>query len=172
MLIPIFYPNDRQYNKLGTLTSTIPGGVSNYSIGNVSFKNLSIPQCIHFDNEVRINNFDLAGDKCNIKVNNPNLFAVDCNIELFGSDISTLTVVQDSSDERVKIINNQYIQGPAVYDKYIYFSKDADIKYRGNPLYEIGDTITADEETILIIEHSLSYNGALSGTIKGVVIDG
>jgi hypothetical protein len=171
VLIPIFYPNDRQYNKLGSLASTIPGGVSNYSIGNISFKNLSIPQLVHFDNEVRIYDFDFSGDKCNIKVNNPNLFAIDCNIDIFGSDLSTLTVVQNSSDERVKIINNQYIQSPAVYDKQIYYSKDIDIKYRGNPLYEVGDTVIVDGNTVLIREHSLTYNGALSGSIKGVVVN-
>lgn len=172
VLLPIFYPNDAEYIKLGSLSSTLPGNVLDYSIGNISFKNLSIPQCIHFDKEVRIQGFDLAGDKCNIRVNNPNLFTTDCNIELFGSDLSTLSVTQDSSDDKFKIINNQYIQSPTVYDKRIYLNKDTNIKYRGNPLYEVGDTVDIEGDKVLILEHSLSYNGALSGTMKGVVING
>lgn len=172
VLIPVFYPNDRQYTKLGNLASTLPGGVSNYSVGSINFKNLTIPQCIHFDADVQISTFNLSGDKCVIRVNNPNLQAVDCNIDIFGSDLSTLSVTDESSDEKVKVVSNQYIQSPAAYDKRIYFGKDVNIKYRGNPLLEVGDTIEIDEGKVLIIEHNLSFNGALSGSIKGVIING
>ena len=78
----------------------------------------------------------------------------------------------EESVSKTKIVENIYIQSPNIYDTRIFKGKNISVKYTGNPLWEIGDTLNVAGMTMLVTEHELTYTGGLRGSMKGVVIDG
>ena len=172
VVISLFFPSSSQQKSLGKLNVTLPASTPNYNIGTVEFGQTKIPQVCHFDKKIKIADYSLGSDKCTLILDNESLLAENVNLEFFGLDVNEATLSGTATDSNCKNVTNLYIQSPTVYDHRIYLNPSCRIKYRGNPLYEVGDTIDIDGDRILILEHILNFNGALKGTMKGVVING
>ena len=73
-------------------------------------------------------------------------------------------------------IENPYIQTAehvAALDKRIYQGVRYRLKFRGNPCYQVGDTLQVENiGNVLIYKRQLSFNGGLSGILEGVLVSG
>ena len=173
VVISLFSPTSRVFKSLGSLITTIPPAANEYRIGNIEFDNLYIPQLIKLDHEISIDDYTISSSGCTLTITNKQNSLIDLHTEFFGLDVNVLKNTPDSKDNKTKFINNIYIQSPTSYDSRIYKSKRVTIKYIGNTLYEIGDTIRLDGKyDVLLTGLDLNYDGSLRGTIKGVIIDG
>ena len=173
VVISLFSPTSRVFKSLGSLITTIPPAAKEYKIGNIEFDNLYIPQLIKLDHEISIDDYTISSSGCTLTITNKQNSLIDLHTEFFGLDVNVLKNTPDSKDNKTKFINNIYIQSPTSYDSRIYKSKRVTIKYIGNTLYEIGDTIRLDGKyDVLLTGLDLNYDGSLRGVIKGVVIDG
>lgn len=170
--VSLFFPGSTEQKSIGNLKATVPSSVNNYNIGTVEFGSTVIPQIVKLSGRIDIADYLIGSDRCTIKVNNNQAIAVAIEGEFLGLDINESTLSNGDTDSNCKQINNMYIQSSSVYDTRIYKNPNASIKYRGNPAYEVGDTITVEGQKVLITEHKLTYNGGLKGTIKGVVLNG
>lgn len=90
---------------------------------------------------------------------------------MYGLDISTATLKNTDTDSNIKQVSNMYIQGASVYDTAIYKHPNCTLKTFGNPLYEVGDTISVGVYDVLILEENLVFTGGLKCTLKGVAKD-
>ena len=98
---------------------------------------------------------------------------MELETEFLGLDVNSVSAMSENTENKTKFVNNIYIQSPTIYDTFIYTAKGINIKYTGNTLYEVGDTILVDDKyKVFIVDHNLDYSGGLKGTIKGVLIDG
>lgn len=169
--ISLFNPSSSKSNELGKLDRQAPGMTKNVDLGIAEFKDPCLAQVIHFDNEVEIVDFNIGIDRANFKINTKDILNGELSLGFQGLNFNTISNFEESSS-KTKIISNLYIQSPNIYDSRIFLGSDISIKYTGNPLLEVGDTIDVVGNTVLITEHELSYTGGLRGTIKGVVIGG
>ena len=97
-------------------------------------------------------------------------------VEVYGNRVES--VLKDTklvTDGTITYIENPYIQTTehvATLDKRIYEGIRYKLKYRGNPCYQIGDTIAVENiGNVLIYKRQLNYNGGLIGYMEGVLID-
>lgn len=172
VVVSLFFPSSSENKSLGKVNVTLPASTSNYNIGTIEFGDTKVPQVGYFDKKIKISDYTLGSDKCTLVLNNESLLAENVNLEFYGLDVNESTLSNTSTDSNVRNITNMYIQSATVYDDRIYKNSSCSIRYRGNPLYEVGDTIDIAGDKILIIEHTLNFNGALKGTMKGVIING
>lgn len=98
-------------------------------------------------------------------------------VEVWGSRVQS--ICKDSkvaTDGSVTYMENPYIQTTehiAALDKRIYEGIRYRLKYRGNPAYQVGDTVAVSGiGNLLIYKRQLSFNGGLGGILEGVFIDG
>lgn len=172
--ICLFFPGSSDQKNIGSMKTLVPPSTTNYDVGKVNFQSTCVPQICKVVNErINISKYRLGSDNFNICLNNTSPLSQNIEAEFLGIDIKEASALEATTENNsnIKVINNLYIQGPSIYDTRIYKSKNISIKYFGNPLIEVGDTITIDGITVLVIEHSLKYSGGLRGTIKGVVLN-
>lgn len=98
-------------------------------------------------------------------------------VEVWGSRVQS--IVKDakvSTDGSVTYIENPYIQTTehvAALDKQVYEGIRYRLKYRGNPCYQVGDTLAIEGiGNVLIYKRQLSYSGGLGGVLEGVLVSG
>lgn len=98
-------------------------------------------------------------------------------IEVWGNKVQT--ILKDSktvTDGSITYIENPYIQttdNVGFLDTTIYEGVRYKLEYRGNPLYEVGDTISVDGiGDMLIYKRTLNFNGGLNGVLEAVLVDG
>lgn len=166
--INLFFPSSGDQKSLGTVKATVPGNVTNYNIGTIDFGNTVIPQLCVFNDRVDIVDYAIGSDSCTLKLNNSAVLAKNIEAEMYGLDIAETTLKDTDNDSNVKQISNMYIQSTAIYDTEIYKRPNCTVKTFGNPLYQIGDTIRVGEYDVLILEETLTFNGGLKATLKGV----
>lgn len=173
VVVALFSPTAREYKNLGSIMTTLPPAARAYRLGTIEFDALYIPQLMVFDSAIEMDDYRLSSSSCSLTVTSKVNAIVDLTTQFYGLDVNSVKTSEDNDENRTKFINNIYIQSPAIYDTRIYTSKPITIKYTGNTLYEVGDTIRVDNKyDVLILEHDLTYDGSLRGTIKGVIIDG
>lgn len=97
-------------------------------------------------------------------------------VEIYGHRVESLC--KDSkpvTDGSVTYIENPYIQSAehiAALDKSIYEGIRYRLKFRGNPCYQVGDTIVVENiGNVLIYKRQLNYSGGLSGYLEGVLVE-
>lgn len=94
------------------------------------------------------------------------------SMSIYGSRI-LCNEIDSKDDENVTYISNPYIQNRDQVNHIntdIYKGSNYSLRYRGNPLYQVGDTLNIEGVgKMLITKHTLQYNGSLSGTIEGVL---
>ncbi len=169
--VSLFFPSSSEQKSLGKVTATVPGSVVDYNIGTIDFGNTMIPQICVFDDMVDISDYTIGSDSFSFSVNNSNVLAKNIEAEMYGLDISTATLKDTDTDSNIKQIANMYIQGTTVYDTTIYKHPNCTLKTFGNPLYEVGDTLSVGVYGVLILEENLVFNGGLKCTLKGVAKD-
>lgn len=173
VVVSLFSPTSKVHKSLGSISTVIPSSARQYQLGTIEFDNLYIPQLIAFDHKVDVDDYTISSSGCSLTVTSTENNSLELSIEFLGLDVNSVRNSAENKDNKTKFINNIYIQSPTVYDTRIYKSKGITVKYTGNTAYEVGDTIRVDgKHDVLITEHDLTYDGALRGTIKGVVIDG
>lgn len=170
--VNLFFPSSSEMKSLGKVNTTIPGATQKYYAGSVDFGNTMIPQVCCFSGDVDIDSYTLGSSSCSFTINNSDVNAKNIDVEFFGYNVAESTLKNTDNDSNIKQISNMYIQSAAVYDKRIYLNPNCTIRDFGNPLYEIGDTITVGDNTVLILEQNLVFGGGLKGTTKGVVLNG
>lgn len=170
--VNLFFPSSSEMKSLGKVNTTVPGATQKYYIGSVDFGNTMIPQVCCFSGDVDIDSYTLGSSSCSFTINNGAVNAKNIDVEFFGYNVAESTLKNTDNDSNIKQISNMYIQSATVYDKRIFLNPNCTIKDFGNPLYEIGDTITVGDNTVLILEQNLVFQGGLKGTTKGVVLNG
>lgn len=168
----LFFPGNSDQKSLGTMKTLVPASTNNYNIGTLKFNNTCIPQVCKMTGRVNVDDYRLGSDSCSFRLSNTGVLTQNIDAEFFGADIAAASTLESNTDNdsNIKVINNMYIQGAAVYNTRIYKNKDIDISYFGNPLIEVGDTVEIDSLKVLVIEHTLKFSGGLRGNIKGVVL--
>ncbi|WP_053983433.1 hypothetical protein [Niameybacter massiliensis] len=169
----LFSPTESDIQNLGHVQKTLPAYASQVSLGEVSFQDASIVQLIKFDNRVTIADYTLGSDKCIVKVGHNESDILNLKTTFNGVKLNALQTV-DSEEETKKTltISNIYMQSPIAYNKSIFKGIPISIKYTGNSLYEVGDTIEVDGKyKVLLLESELNFEGSLRGTLKGVVLN-
>ena len=169
--IPIYSPNLTTDRKVGTMKCLIPQNVSGYCPGTVELENTFIPSVIKINDIIEVDSISIGNHTCALYFNNSSSLAKELECELYGSSIENTSILDTSTDNtsKVKVVNNMYIQSAAVYDSKIYKANGIEISYFGNPLIEVGDTISIDGMNVLVLEHTLKFTGGLRGTIKGAI---
>lgn len=169
--ISVFNPSSSRSKDLGNISKQVPAMTKNVDLGVCEFKEACLPQVIHFDKEVEVVDFNISVDKAAIKINTKDILNDDLVVEFQGLNFNEVSNFEES-ESKTKIVENIYIQSPNIYDTRIFKGKNISVKYTGNPLWEIGDTLNVAGMNMLVTEHELTYTGGLRGTLKGVVIDG
>ena len=167
----MFFPTQGEQTEIGTLKALIPASTTNYSLGTVNFSNTCIPQVLKFNDRVQVDKYTLGSTSCGLTMSNTGTTdqAIECTF--YGLNIENAATLEDEADSNnIKTIKNMYIQSIATYNTDIYKNDDIEISYFGNPCIEVGDTISIDGMTVLVVEHILKYTGGLRGTIKGVIV--
>jgi hypothetical protein len=173
VIISLFSPTKKTFKSLGSIMTTIPPSAVDYKLGNIEFDKLYIPQLITFNQEVEIANYTIGSKTCSLTITSRLNELMELETEFLGLDVNSVSAMSENTENKTKFVNNIYIQSPTVYDTFIYTAKGINIKYTGNTLYEVGDTILVDDKyKVFIVDHNLDYSGGLKGTIKGVLIDG
>lgn len=169
--IPIYSPNLTTDRKVGTMKCLIPQNVSGYCPGTVELEDTFIPSVIKINDIIEVDSITLCNNTCALSFNNNSALAKEIECELYGSSIENTSILYANTDNtnKIKVVNNMYIQSAAVYDSKIYKSNDIEISYFGNPLIEVGDTVSIDGMNVLVLEHTLKFTGGLKGTIKGAI---
>lgn len=169
--IPIYSPNLTTDRKVGTMKCLIPQNVSGYCPGTVELENTFIPSVIKINSIIEVDSISIGNNTCALYFNNSSALAKEIEAEIYGSSIENTSILDASTDNtsKVKVVNNMYIQSAAAYDSKIYKSNDIEISYFGNPLIEVGDTVSIDGMNVLVLEHTLKFTGGLRGTIKGAI---
>lgn len=170
--VNLFFPSSSEQKSLGKINVTVPGATQNYYLGTVDFGSTMIPQVCCFNGDVEVVSYKLGSSSCSFTVNNNNVNAQNLEVEFFGYDIAESTLNDTDNDSNIKQISNMYIQSATAYDTRIFMNPNCTIKMFGNPLYEIGDTIECGDDTVLLLEENLVFNGGLKATLKGVVLGG
>lgn len=169
--VSLFFPSSSEQKSLGKVTATIPGSVLDYNVGTIDFGSTMIPQICVFNDMVDISDYSIGSDSFSFSVNNSSVLAKSIEAEMYGLDISTATLKNTDTDSNIKQVSNMYIQGASVYDTTIYKHPNCTVKTFGNPIYEVGDTITIGAYDVLILEENLVFAGGLKCTLKGVAKD-
>lgn len=169
--ISVFNPSSSRSKDLGNISKQVPAMTKNVDLGVCEFKEACLPQVIHFDKEVEVVDFNISVDKAAIKINTKDILNDDLVVEFQGLNFNEVSNFEES-ESKTKIVENIYIQSPNIYDTRIFKGKNIRVKYTGNPLWEIGDTLNVAGMAMLVTEHELTYTGGLRGSMKGVVIDG
>lgn len=174
--ISVYMPTESELKEIGKFEkATVPNGSSSFNLGTLTFDKPKIVGLLIFDNDVDIESFHISSDKVSVNIANRKPNTIDVNTTIKGFDLmdNSLESNEDTTN-KVKNIKNIYIQDSGVissYDTRIYTNPFVEVDYRGNPAIEIGDTITIEEiGDILVTEHTIKFDGAISGTIKGVVL--
>lgn len=169
--ISLFNPSNSAQKALGAVTKSVPAMTTNVNLGTSEFENPCLTQVVHFNQDVDIKSFNIAINRVKLVVDTKDISNEDLTIDFAGLDFATISNF-DEAESNSKIINNMYIQSPNLYDSRIYLNDNITINYTGNPLIEVGDTVSIDGLQVLVIEHELKFTGGLRGTMKGVVING
>ena len=169
--VSLFFPSSSDQKSLGKVTATIPGSVLDYNVGTIDFGNTMIPQICVFNDMVDVSDYTIGSDSFSFSVNNSGVLTKNIEAEMYGLDISTATLKDTDTDSNVKQVSNMYIQGASVYDTEIFKHPNCTIKTFGNPIYEVGDTISVGVYDVLILEENLVFTGGLKCTLKGVAKD-
>lgn len=169
--VNIFFPSSSDQKSLGKVTATIPGSAIDYNVGTIEFGNTMIPQVCIFNDKVDVADYTIGSDSFSFSVNNSDALVKNIEAEMYGLDISTATLKDTDTDIKCKQVSNMYIQSATVYDTRIYKYPNCTLRTFGNPLYEVGDTLAIGDKQVLILEETLTFNGGLKGTLKGVVLD-
>lgn len=170
--VQLYYPNLETSKTLGQFTKTIPTNATHFSLGQVKFKELVIPEVICFNQYVTMADYVLGSDRCELFVSLTNTSDVELQTTFMGLDINAFESSETDASNKTKFIRNIYIQSSTDYDTRIYTKPQINISYIGNPLLEVGDIITVDaNHTVLIYEHTLTFTGKLRGTVKGVILN-
>lgn len=169
--VNLFFPSAENQKSLGTAKTTVPASTTNYNIGTIEFGSTTVPEVGAFNCKATIADYTLGSDRCSLKLNNSAATAQVIETDFLGMDINESTITEQSTDSNCRQVSNIYIQASAVYDTRIYKNKNCTVRYFGNPLIEVGDTISIDDDKVLVVEHSIKYSGGLKGSIKGVVIN-
>lgn len=89
-----------------------------------------------------------------------------------GTDIEIDSVFYNYLTQYAGLMPQDAIKNTADYIKDNYKKYNIKIDYFGNPAYETNDVLKIETpygyKTMRILKHSLTFNGALSGTIEGV----
>lgn len=169
--VSVFSPTSRLFRQLGGLHATIPPSARQYKLGSIGFDKLYIPQLIIFSNQVIIDDYKISSSGCDLIISTTENAAINLDVEFWGLDVNSVRKTASDKENKTKIISNVYIQSPTIYNTDIYKGKAATVKYIGNTSYEVGDCIRVDNKyDVFILEHDLTYDGALRGVIKGVVM--
>ena len=169
--VPLYSPYLSSDRKIGTMRTLIPHNVNHYCPGTAELDNTFIPSLIKIDKRIELDDIAIGNNKVNLYFNNDLPVAKEINVELYGSSIENTSILSadTSNTSKIKVVNNMYIQSATVYDTEIYKCPDIEFSYFGNPLIEVGDTVIIDGMDVLVLEHSLKYDGGLRGTVKGVL---
>ena len=174
--IMVYMPNKSDQKEIGKFEkATVPNGSSSFNLGTLKFDKPKLVSVISFDNDVDISEFSISSDKVTLAIRNGKSQTIDVNTKIEGYDLldNSLTSSEDTTN-KIKNVQNIYIQDKDVissYDTRIYTNPSVEVQYRGNPILEVGDTISIEEiGDVLICEHVLKFDGALSGEIKGVIL--
>lgn len=170
VVVSLYYPSTGDLKRACEVGLTIPANYPNYTTGKISYEKGVIPQLFSFDGKVTIEDYFLYDDGCRLTFNNSDLLTKQYKMTLDGYGLQDTLLTEETDSNNVKVIVNKYIQSPVAYDLRIYKNKSCTISYRGNPAYEVGDTLLVDGKKVLVTGHTLEYTGALKGTLKGVLM--
>lgn len=94
------------------------------------------------------------------------------NYDYDGLEVEINNGFYNPAIESASLLLETAIQNTANFIKNNYKKYDVKIEYFGNPAYEVNDVLKIEtpygEKTMRILKHSLTFNGALSGSIEGV----
>lgn len=170
--VNIFCPTQSSCEKLCEFTSDVPSNTFGYNLGTLNLSDPCAIQLVKFDNKLEIDTFSLNANSIRLSVINKNA-AYNVKAEVHGVKLSSANRSM-IDNKNAYYIDCVYIQDNDLskYDTRVYTGKRITVTYKGNSLYEIGDTIIVDGKYhVLIVEHHLNYNGSLSGIIKGVIVN-
>lgn len=170
-----YVPGSDEYKEIYKLDSLVPANHTNFKIGTINFSDPMLTKCINFSHEINIRDFNIGTDKVAIFIDNQNQNTIPLEVALHGSELNEATIdTNENTENKIKTIKNIYIQDATsinTLDSRIYVGEEVKAKYRGNPAIEIGDTVGVEDiGNILVTYQELSYTGALSGNLKGVLI--
>lgn len=169
--VNIFCPTQSATEKLSEFTSEVPSNNYSYNLGTLNLSEPCLIQMVKFDTKLELDRFTLNSNTLKLSVINKGS-AKSVQAEVHGLKLSSANMSM-TENNNAYYVDCTYIQDNNLskYDTSIYTGKRITINYKGNSLYEIGDTIILDGKYhVLIVEHDLNYTGSLNGTIKGVIV--
>lgn len=141
----------------------------------------SVNPSVYYDYEIHNGWYFVSTGKLNgnyhLKVEtmvdyNEQKIPVEYKLNNSGSEIQIDNGFYNPLIENASLLLDTAIQNTVNYIKNNYKKYNIKIDYFGNPAYEVNDVLQIETpygyKTMRILKHSLTFNGALSGSIEGV----